>query len=434
MIIGDIMSKKILSGALVLLCLIQFVLAYTPNPGHGAGYVGINTIGIPSYLTLSDFIDVTQSAGKITGGIIVANPNGSINISAGSGFIKTTNSPIGSTLLFDWDASNDITVPDNDLSYVGINYNSGSPVVFTETTKTANGRTKFYLGKVYREGANTNVLNAGQNVAETQKSVQSRLNSVFGEVVRASGLLVSEVDTRTISITSGSMFAGLTSFTISAINTNESDTFEYYYYDGASWIKTDETEINNTHYNDISSGLVELTSNRYGVHWVYMDNSGKALVVYGQGDYTLSEAEELQPPSLLPTHITAFSELIAKIIIQEGASSIYRIESAFDIAFNPAIVTEHGELAGLTDDDHTIYILADGTRAFTGQLSGTSALFSGSVKSVGLNSTETISVSDQGDNKAFAMNTGDKFCADSETTCNYGFYYNGTHFVSGYIG
>src|SRR5690606_30432186 len=32
------------------------------------------------------------------------------------------------------------------------------------------------------------------------------------------------------------------------------------------------------------------------------------------------------------------------------------------------IVTDHGALSGLSDDDHTQYILVDGTRAFTGEI------------------------------------------------------------------
>ena len=35
-----------------------------------------------------------------------------------------------------------------------------------------------------------------------------------------------------------------------------------------------------------------------------------------------------------------------------------------------AAVTDHGALSGLDDDDHTHYSLADGTRAFTGKVSG----------------------------------------------------------------
>lgn len=35
------------------------------------------------------------------------------------------------------------------------------------------------------------------------------------------------------------------------------------------------------------------------------------------------------------------------------------------------IITDHGELDGLSDDDHTQYILVDGTRGFTSTVSGT---------------------------------------------------------------
>jgi len=35
-----------------------------------------------------------------------------------------------------------------------------------------------------------------------------------------------------------------------------------------------------------------------------------------------------------------------------------------------SLTTDHGELTGLSDDDHTHYTLADGTRAFTGTVSG----------------------------------------------------------------
>ena len=40
------------------------------------------------------------------------------------------------------------------------------------------------------------------------------------------------------------------------------------------------------------------------------------------------------------------------------------------LAYQSEVVTDHGALTGLTDDDHTQYTLADGTRAFTGVVSG----------------------------------------------------------------
>ena len=37
---------------------------------------------------------------------------------------------------------------------------------------------------------------------------------------------------------------------------------------------------------------------------------------------------------------------------------------------NAAVTTDHGSLTGLGDDDHPQYVLASGTRPFTGPVSG----------------------------------------------------------------
>lgn len=45
------------------------------------------------------------------------------------------------------------------------------------------------------------------------------------------------------------------------------------------------------------------------------------------------------------------------------------------------VITDHGQLTGLTDDDHTQYILADGTRAFTGNVNiAGNQIVSGSIR------------------------------------------------------
>jgi len=71
------------------------------------------------------------------------------------------------------------------------------------------------------------------------------------------------------------------------------------------------------------------------------------VVVYGQGNYLLSDAENAQPPSSLPDILNDIGGLIGKIIIQKSASSFERVESAFDTYFIPHTVVNHNELAGL---------------------------------------------------------------------------------------
>lgn len=86
---------------------------------------------------------------------------------------------------------------------------------------------------------------------------------------------------------------------------------------------------------------------------------------------------------------------VARVVVQRsgGVNTIQTLSNGqlyFDVrgqvttvagsAPSPSI-SDHGQLAGLTDDDHIQYCELDGTDAFTGQINGTSALFSGLVTS-----------------------------------------------------
>ena len=93
----------------------------------------------------------------------------------------------------------------NSTNYIYIDYNGGTPVIGAEISKAANGRTKFYFGKVFREDTNVHIVDAGQNITEPLKRIQSRINSVFGEIQRASGLTISESGTRNFDVSAGTL-------------------------------------------------------------------------------------------------------------------------------------------------------------------------------------------------------------------------------------
>ncbi len=331
--------------------------------------IELDELNTATYDDVQDFVNLTQSSGWLTGGAFTDNGNGTLAVAAGTGFIKATNSATATTCFFDWDTDASVTLSDEDTNYIYVEYNSGTPQVASSTTRPTDNRTNVLLGKVYREGTSLNLYRAGLVAAENSSKTLFRVVAQHGEVARTSGLIIGETGTRNVTSTAGILWGGLTSTSISAINTSGADTFEYYYYDGdlatPAWVESDESQIDNLQYNDVNTGLETLTSNRYGVHWVYMDFGGSMLVVYGQGDYTLANAQSSQPPSSLPDHVSEFSVLIGRIIIKKSDSTFTEIASAFDKVFTATASTDHGELAGLTDDDHTQYILHNGTRAMT---------------------------------------------------------------------
>jgi hypothetical protein len=115
-----------------------------------------------------------------------------------------------------------------------------------------------------------------------------------------------------------------------------------------TWVKVaSQTQINNTQYNDIATGLATLSNNRYGVHWVYLDNDGQDLhVLYGQGDYTLQQATDAQPPATIPPLIANYSHLVGKIEILKNAATMTPL-SPFLTPFIGAIASAHNDLSGI---------------------------------------------------------------------------------------
>lgn len=370
----------------------------------------------------------TQSAGIIDGGIISDGGSGTIDITNVKGILKTTDNEIGINYFFELTGLTGQTLTDNSTNYIAIDYNSGTPQWVVGVSNTANGHTIFNVGKVYREGIFTSIINTGLCIYDTFKRIQ--LHHTEEALLHfASGGIIGETGTLNISATFGIIYSGLNRMITYFIDTSKSDditgsgsggtvsanntiildsgegnattdyvehakikienssnsndgnyhvssssfdatnttivikettlttgadtgnirpfSFEYYYYNGSNWIETLETDIDVTNYNDTASGLAELTPNRYGVHWVYKGINGDNYIVYGQGDYTLSNAQSSQPPSSLPNHIIEFGVLRAKIIIKKADGSFTEIESVMDVSFTSSTPSNHNELSNL---------------------------------------------------------------------------------------
>jgi hypothetical protein len=63
---------------------------------------------------------------------------------------------------------------------------------------------------------------------------------------------------------------------------------------------------------------------------------------------------------------------LVKSLLYTQQNAVNTLQEEFDTLESTA--TNHGALIGLTDDDHTQYVLASGTRAFTGKIYLTSTI------------------------------------------------------------
>jgi hypothetical protein len=334
-------------------------------------------LGSATYDDLQDFVNSFGSAGRKTGGTISDATGGFIAITAGTGFIKATNDDNAQLMFFDWPAPANIAIPANSTRYIGVEYNAGVPRVIARTTFNWDLDTEFPLGRVISEDINgaqvLYIYNSPWWVTDSITNISEVIRSL-GLIRRdesIGGLILSVTGTRNVAVTSGTIWSGLNEFNFAGLDTSISGTFEYYWYKaGTGWQRSDETQYSVTQWNDVSlAALQAIDANKYCNIWVYGEldaTTPKVALIYPQAQYnTAAAAEAKSTPDNLPTHIKDVGKLLGRIIIKQGVAAPVATQTVFTNTFTSSVVTDHGNLSGLSDDDHTQYVLVDGSRLFT---------------------------------------------------------------------
>ena len=381
------------------------------NQTLAASDIGASELGVATYDDVQDYINFFGDRTLLSGGAISDNGDGTATVALGKAWAKATDSDTAVGNFFDFSADASVSLTDLTTNYIYVDYNAGTPQIVVATSKLTHGfkQDHIIVGAVYRDG-NTLHLHQADNLGIGRVNRVHMHNYERYGVERVSGIVTNSTGTRNLSITTGVVYEGLNRHITNAFDTSVADIFSYWYYDGdlgtPAWVEvTGATQISNTQYNDVATGLANLTANRYGVHWVYIDTDGENLhVVYGQGDYRANEAEEVGIPSSLPNVVTNYCVLIAKIINQEGTNTL-TITYPWTSAFTSSLATDHGSLAGLSDDDHTQYV-ANADFNARGDLLTATADDTPSIQGVGANGTVLTADSGEADGIKWATPAG----------------------------
>lgn len=361
----------------------------------------INVVGTPTYTSAQEGFALQGSPGRISGGGITDAGGATVDVAAGQGFIRSSDSGIVDLLSIEWSAVSGQAIPADSTRWVLVEYNAGSPQVsFVSALSGNEGEDAFILGTIVNEGGTLHIAEVHEDATSGVYNLNHMLREVLG-ITRADalgGLIINETGTRNLTVTEGEIYWGSDEFDYSAIDTSGADTFETYYQTSGTWTHaTGVSQWDNDNYNDTTSGLVSMTNNRYANLWFYADIEGELIMVYGTAQYvTLGLAQAEQPPSV-PARVSNHCLLLGRFIFQKGGATAEEIDSAFSTVLSTVGVTDHGNLAGLSDDDHVQYVLADGTRNVTGALimesdldvqgtlTGVAGTFSGAVTGSNLN-------------------------------------------------
>lgn len=326
----------------------------------------ISVLGSPSVNTQQEYINSVGSAGYFGGGMTSnASTSGQINISAGSGFIRATTTETDPLLSFEWPIFSGIAIPSGTARYVYIAYNSGSPIYELSTSEFEEETDKIIIGSAVNEGGLIiSVVNFGVRLQESIGYAGRFIRRVLSvsRDIRRGGLILGQTGTRFVTLSTGHLWFGRTDYTIPSVDTSISGGFDTYYRSISGFSKiAGVTQWPNTKYDDGTGNLATLGTNKWGVLWFYIEVDDDIVMMYGRAQHnTQAAAEQEAPPSTLPNRLLTHGVLAGRLIFK-SLDPTGVISSAFDTTFTLQGVTDHGDLAGLTDPDHPSTALAMST-------------------------------------------------------------------------
>lgn len=297
-----------------------------------------------------------NSAGLFNGnGDVTDNGDGTIAITQVKGLIRAVDDVESNLLTFDVAALASLALADNEINFVYVEFNAGTPRLISTIIARLDFNTNVLLSQIFREGTTLHIFNPDRHVVgDGINSVLLRLKDT-DPFQRAAGATIAETGVLNFSVTSGKFWQGLTDFITNSIDTSGVGRFVYVHRDGVGgFIETPaQATIDNQNFDDGTGTLAALGNNLFGVHWVYVESDSGYVVLYGQGDFTLTQAQDNSSPALVPKRLQVHGRLIGKIIIQKSAVVFISIESAFQQEFVGAMIADHNNLSSLQGGNAT---------------------------------------------------------------------------------
>ena len=330
-----------------------------------------------TYYSVQHMQDIFHSSGQSAGGEItnpIGSPTYTVDVAAGSGFLRSTNDPLSTLYYFNWPVSNGLPINSEGIHYIGVEYNAGDPQVVSNTTNAWDFNTNFPLGVVVRENTEIHVLFNSHAVGDHASAMIRRMweTMPLRRDERTGGLILNGEPSNQVSVTAGALWERLERFAISAISAGTT-FYTYQGYDNlgtTNWTKTSVTAWTSDKYNNITlttgNELVTLTASFYSNHWFYLEPDGTLYMQYGQQEFPSQAGAEAEgAPTIISFHNQGLTKLIGRLTYQQGATTVTSVASVFEDVLTTQASSDHGGLTGLADDDHnnatTGYVIKNGT-------------------------------------------------------------------------
>ncbi len=333
----------------------------------------------PFYYSQTHFGDVTDisqlmvntpTMGLIFGGELSVSSGLTLAIASGYGYTMNGTQPDDLVNYRTWSNST-LAIPSSSAVFVYIN-SAGN---FTSNATVPDTEENLLLGRVVTDGSNIIYIEKTPLFAHhignaISKSMREGLGPIY-----SSGSLVTENGTRGLNVTAGDYHLAELGF-LPAGGTGI--TFDAFYQSASPGVytrQTGQTTVSNSLYDDGSGTLATIPTGKHVKHLLLLlgGPSENYILIYGTAYYNTQAEAEAAPLPNLPGFMDNAFVRIASIVVGPSLSNFHSIlderpRIGFASSSSTGGVTDHGALSGLGDDDHTQYLLTNGSRAMSGAL------------------------------------------------------------------
>ena len=320
-----------------------------------------------THTDLSTLLFEGNTMGVLNGGVITIVSGLTISVSEGFGYLETI---LDNSIIkrYDWLDTPHTLLP-NQNQYIYINNNG----ILSNSGSRPNSIYNIILGRVVTNSTDIIMIDSSPlNASHTSNLYDDLFGKALGSIYNTGSIVTENVTPYHLDVTGGDYFYSTNQYLPSG---GTDITFTMYYGDGTTgWTTSATTEVVNG-YDDGSGTISPLSLGEFTKHTLYVIGEGvneQYFLVLGQTQYpTLIQTEDALLP-IPPPYFGDSVTQIASIYIQQGSVNIIGIEDIRPvIGFKAGGINAsslHGNLLGLSADDHTQYLLVDGSRAMVGDI------------------------------------------------------------------
>ena len=310
--------------------------------------IDVNKVGTPTYTTQRHFNNLFNSAGLMSDGTIITDAGGAtVDLTASKAVIRATDDYTAELLSVDISSASGVAIAADDVKFIGVEYNSGSPQYVVKDSDSWDRNTDFRIGSVVNESGTLHIVNNPHKVSNGIGELLHRLfeTEPLKYAERVGGGSMTVTGTRNFKITGFELYDHANEFNITTLDTSIAGSFDIY--SSAGLEAAAATQWPNTQYDNAGT-LTDLTVNRYGNLWWYVEADDSMVMVYGSGNYTSPAlAQTEKAPATLPLRLQSHGKLWGRFIFQKSASTAVLIETVKDATFSGAGAQNHNDTGGL---------------------------------------------------------------------------------------